>query len=147
MSLILPAPNRTMVFDASIVAKYMLPSENTDSILRAVPTNIDRIAPSIIELEIASMLCKHVRLAALSQEIADEELTSWTDALRDGWIHIYPAQDYMTAAFKIACEIKHPFYDCCYLALARQEGCALITADRKLYERGISIYNDIILIT
>jgi predicted nucleic acid-binding protein len=31
----------------------------------------------------------------------------------------------------IACDLVHPIYDCCYLALAIQENSIVITADRR----------------
>ncbi|MEQ1706549.1 MAG: type II toxin-antitoxin system VapC family toxin [Rickettsiales bacterium] len=145
--MIIAACNQLMVVDASIIAKYMLPSENSDSILQRIPDNVDKIAPSIVEFEISSLLCKHVRLGLLTKELAHKEFVGWQEAVRNEWIYISPPQDYISDAFSLACDIKHPFYDCCYLALAQQENCALITADKKLYERGKTIYQNIILVS
>jgi predicted nucleic acid-binding protein len=38
-------------------------------------------------------------------------------------------------AFEIASELRHPVYDCFYLALAEREDAALVTADRRLIRR------------
>ncbi|UCF37496.1 MAG: type II toxin-antitoxin system VapC family toxin [Acidobacteriota bacterium] len=38
-------------------------------------------------------------------------------------------------AFKIACELNHPVYDCLYLALAEIEKCELVMADRKFLRK------------
>ncbi len=37
----------------------------------------------------------------------------------------------LDAAISLACELKHPVYDCLYLALADSLGIALVTADQK----------------
>jgi len=139
-----PLSERTIVMDASVIAKYMLPDESADEVRRMVPKGADQIAPSIIEFEIRSLLCKHVRLGRLTKEMADEALASWESALEEEWIWIVPMEEYINDAFNLGCAIKHPLYDCCYLALAQQSNASLVTADRKLYERGKAAYADIL---
>jgi hypothetical protein len=41
----------------------------------------------------------------------------------------------VTDALALSLRLKHPAYDCFYLALARQAGCPLVTADKRLVER------------
>ena len=38
-------------------------------------------------------------------------------------------------ALEIAAELRHPTYDCFYLALARERRAKLVTADRRLIAR------------
>ena len=35
-------------------------------------------------------------------------------------------------ALALACHLNHPVYDCLYLALARREAAAVLTADKRL---------------
>lgn len=91
--MIIPAGNQLMVVDASIIAKYMLPSESSDSLLKHIPDNVDKIAPSIVEFEISSLLCKHVRLGLLTKGLAHKEFSGWLEAVKNEWIYISPPQD------------------------------------------------------
>jgi predicted nucleic acid-binding protein len=40
--------------------------------------------------------------------------------------------DLRETALELAVGLRHPIYDCFYLALAQRERCALVTADRRL---------------
>ena len=45
------------------------------------------------------------------------------------------------AAMALAIRLKHPIYDCFYLALAERERCALVTADARLIAAAKGIRN------
>jgi predicted nucleic acid-binding protein len=47
------------------------------------------------------------------------------------WLTVWLA----SRAFEIAAELRHPVYDCFYLALAEREEASLVTADRRLIGR------------
>lgn len=49
-------------------------------------------------------------------------------ALVDEWV---PGAETWQAALVLAEEIRHPAYDCFYLALARDRGAVLLTRDRR----------------
>ena len=42
-----------------------------------------------------------------------------------------PLDDLREPALEMAIELRHPIYDCFYLALAQRQRCALVTADRR----------------
>jgi predicted nucleic acid-binding protein len=48
---------------------------------------------------------------------------------------LWPAVWLAGRAFEIAAELRHPVYDCLYVALAEREGATLVTADRHLIGR------------
>jgi predicted nucleic acid-binding protein len=48
-------------------------------------------------------------------------------------LHLHTSATVMPAAFNIACETGRTAYDSIYLALARAQGCQLVTADRRFY--------------
>jgi predicted nucleic acid-binding protein len=54
---------------------------------------------------------------------------------------IIPLVELADAAVALAIRLKHPIYDCFYLALAERERCALITADARLVEAAKGIKN------
>jgi predicted nucleic acid-binding protein len=43
------------------------------------------------------------------------------------------------AAMALPIRLKHPIYDCFYLALAEREQCAVVTADLKLLAAAKSV--------
>ena len=53
-------------------------------------------------------------------------------ALQAAPILMFPSVGLLAAALDIAIRLEHPVYDCLYLALAREQGVSLITADRRL---------------
>ena len=49
------------------------------------------------------------------------------------WLQsLIPIEELRVRALALAIELRHPMYDCFYLALAEREHCTLITADRSL---------------
>ena len=48
---------------------------------------------------------------------------------------LIPDETIAAEAMKLAIDLKHPIYDCFYLALAEREHAALISADKRL-DRG-----------
>ena len=51
--------------------------------------------------------------------------------LRSAMLTLVPDEWLLDAAIALACELKHPVYDCLYLALADSLETAVITADQK----------------
>lgn len=142
-----PVRKAGMILDASIVAKFLLPEENSSAVIRMISEGTVQAAPNILEFEIYSLLCKHYRNGTLSEQTVRDAESIWIQYRIEGFITLYPEACYLTKAFELSCKLRHPLYDCCYLALAQRENCPLITADRQLYERGKSIYPEIILVS
>jgi predicted nucleic acid-binding protein len=46
---------------------------------------------------------------------------------------VHPTANLLNEAFEIALETRRTVYDCLYVALAERLGCAVVTADEKLY--------------
>ncbi len=136
-----------VVLDASVVAKFLLEDENADDVYRVVPAGAVEVAPSIVEFEVWSLLCKHVRQGRLTKKMADEAFADWSKVVSEGEISIVPTHEYIREAFDLSCHIKHSLYDACYLALAKKRDIPLVTADRQLYDRGKAVHPDIILVS
>ena len=45
---------------------------------------------------------------------------------------LVPSEALHTRALELAIDLRHPIYDCFYLALAEREAAALVTADTRL---------------
>lgn len=124
----------TLVVDASVAAKWVLDEEGTERAL-ALRSEDGLITPSLLVAEIGSAIWKAARrdLIAPANAIA---------AIRDVLLPfeaIVPDEELRVQALTLALELKHPIYDCFYLALAERERCALITADTRLVEAGKGI--------
>ena len=54
-------------------------------------------------------------------------------------MNLYPDDDLLAPAQRLAARLTHSVYDCLYLALAQRLSCPLVTADRRLAERAIHL--------
>jgi predicted nucleic acid-binding protein len=121
----------TLVVDASVATKWVLPEENSDRAIALRDQSDDLIAPALIVSEVGNAIWKRVmwrevRLqdAVLAAEIAVGLIT-----------RLVPIDDLVSRALKIAVDLQHPIYDCFYLALAERERAPLVCADKKLSEQ------------
>jgi predicted nucleic acid-binding protein len=82
----------------------------------------------LLLIECANILWKKVTLADLNPREAGER---WQLLVRSP-IQFTASPDLLDIALRISFDLKHPVYDCVYLALALQLEIPLITADRRL---------------
>jgi predicted nucleic acid-binding protein len=118
----------TLVVDASVAVKWVLdePASERAAMLRI--SGEDLIAPSLVHAEIGSALWR----AALRGDITGPEAGSALKAIIAHYSRIVLLAELADSALELAIELRHPIYDCFYLALARRERCALVTADQRL---------------
>lgn len=120
------------VVDASVAVKWAVPeahSENAESLLRG---GTDLLAPGHWLAEVATALwAKSAIHGVMSRQQAIERV-AWIGGLM---VEVVPADDLIVAATGIAFDLHATAYDTLYLALAEHSGAALVTADRKLYEK------------
>ena len=118
----------TLVVDASVVAKWNFPEEHSQAARRLLK-GLDLCVPDFLWSEFGNIVWKKWRRREITAEeglfiLQDFQKTNLrfflTDRLRSG-------------AWAMATRFDRSFYDCLYLALAVQENCPLITADRKFY--------------
>jgi predicted nucleic acid-binding protein len=129
--------SRPLVVDASVVAKVFVHedlSANALSIIErlAAPESeeaLDLYAPDFMWVECANVLWKYVTAYGYSLDDAQSDLT---DLLALAITAVPCSQILRRDAFRLACTYKLPIYDACYLALAHELGCQMVTADRKL---------------
>jgi predicted nucleic acid-binding protein len=117
----------TVVVDASVAAKWMLKEEYSVQ-ASALQTEGGLIAPSLIAAELGSVFWKAFRRGSLSR----------TDALTALKLSLRPFQELVATgklhnqALSLAIDLRHPVYDCFYLALAERENAPLATADEAM---------------
>jgi len=121
----------TLVVDASVVVKWVLPEEGHPEAVRIQEMyqdeEVDLIAPYLVIAEVANVLWKRERrgdLTSYSAQVCFQELIRNCPLLMD-------SAAVSAAALALALAHNRPFYDCLYLAWALEQGCDLITADER----------------
>ena len=117
-----------LVLDASAVIRIVEGSEQAAALSEMV-LNADLVlAPELMLTEVANALWRLQRAGQLPAADLQRQF-SQAAALVD---HIEPDRHLQVEALSLACHLNHPVYDCLYLALARREAAALLTADQRL---------------
>ena len=121
------------VLDTSVVAKWFLSEEGSEAAERFLDALAggDRVAvPSSFFYELAHVLWSQRRNGMTEKGAA----AIWGDITRlpflvTGWEELFP----QALSFAYSFEISP--YDAAFVVLARELGCELITADRRLWKR------------
>src|ERR1700683_2765066 len=118
----------TLVVDASVAVKWVLPEVGSERALAIRATDDDLIAPSLACAEVGSAIWR----AALRGDLPAAEAREYLKIAIAHYQRIILLEELTDAAMALAIRLKPPIYDCFYLALAERERCALITADARL---------------
>ena len=117
-----------LVVDASVALKWLVPEENSDVADRLITQSHEIHAPRLMVSEVGNALW---RKAALQGLIDLQEAEARLESLSSMAI-IWEADEMVGVdALRIAAALRHPAYDCVYLALAHQIGATLVTADER----------------
>jgi len=116
------------VLDASAALRVVLSPADHSSVLTAIESASDVMAPQLFAAETANTLCKYGRAGRLdNKEIRRRHAEAL--ALVSLWI---PDTRQFPEALSLASRLGHPVYDCLYLIAARRFDAQLLTADRRL---------------
>ena len=120
-----------LVIDASVACKWFF-EENLSAEARALGES-DAIffAPDMILVECANAAWRRVS----GGTIPEEQARAFLEALPQWFESLLPSVRLHDAAFKMACALGHPVYDCQYLALAEREDTRMVTADSVFVDR------------
>jgi predicted nucleic acid-binding protein len=122
----------TLVVDASVAVKWVMPESGSTAAAALREDDSHLIAPAIVIAEIGNALWKKTSRG----EIEKREAISAFHLAVSHFAELIPLDDLHQTAFELAIALRHPIYDCFYLALAERERCALVTADAKLVAAG-----------
>jgi predicted nucleic acid-binding protein len=121
----------TYVVDASVALKWIVPEVLSDHADRLLDGNDDLLAPDLVLTEAANALWKKTAARELSSAEADRALAT----LITSGLALHATVPLLPRALRFAHRLRHPVYDCVYLALAEREDARLVTADARLLAR------------
>lgn len=121
-----------LVIDASVAVKFVTVEVGSDAADALVAGTETLIAPDWLLIEAASALWNKVKRSELLEIHAKDGLAS----LPAYFAKLYPAVDLLKSTYRLSFQLRHPVYDCLYLALAIEESATLITADSD-FEKAI----------
>ena len=118
---------KLFVVDASVGVKWFVPEEHSEVAELLLDENFDLAVPRLFFSEFGNILWKKFR----RDELSYEDVVDAARGLQSAMLTPVPDEWLLDAAIVLACELKHPVYDCMYLALADSLETALVTADQK----------------
>ena len=118
----------SLVIDASVAVKWVIEEDGSADAAALLGGGHALCAPDLLMPECANILWKKARRAEIT---ADEAILA-AELLQRAAIELVPMRPLMAAALRLAVELGHPAYDAAYLALSRDRGCPLVTADGQL---------------
>jgi predicted nucleic acid-binding protein len=118
----------TVVVDASVATKWVLPEDGSDRATALRRPGEEFIAPGLIAAEIGNAVWKRV----IWKDFPTADALRALQVALAHFSQLMPMENLAARATEIAIELKHPIYDCFYLALAEDKQCPLITADKRL---------------
>jgi predicted nucleic acid-binding protein len=124
-----------VVLDASVATDWLLPGPRSTTAPASVRSGARRIAPDLIFAEFVSVAARFVRRGIVSKWVAREAVEQLPQLIDE----VAPLSELAGPAYDLATDHGFSAYDSVYLALARQRGAPLVTADAKLVRRAIDI--------
>ena len=121
----------TLVVDASVAVRWLVDMDGVAQADALLQSGEPLIAPDLVFSEVTNAAWKMTALADLPRETATEAVLKSSDFFQE----IVACRELKELALAIAIELRHPAYDCFYLALAQQRDCQMITADERLLAR------------
>jgi predicted nucleic acid-binding protein len=121
----------TIVVDASVALRWCFQLNGSDRAEELLRSDDQLVAPDLVIAEITNAAWKFVTFDGI---IAESALAAVREVVK-AFAELVPASVLKDRALAIAIELRHPAYDCFYLALAERSASLLVTADERLIRR------------
>lgn len=135
-----------IVVDANVSLKWFLPEYGMAEAFSLLRSGRKLVGPWIIRDEVVSGLVRRVRRKELAAKEARACVADWMQELRRETVHLINEESLLTDAAEMGFELKHPLFDCIYLALAEHLGAPLVTADKTFYQRAKKLSQNVCLL-
>lgn len=112
-----------IVVDTSVALKWVLDEPGSDHAREAMDRTL--VAPDVWRVEAANGLRRAVRTG----ELPPQEAPRLLKVLERAPVRDVPTPPLVPAGLELALSLRHPIYDCLFLALAIEHDCELLTAD------------------
>lgn len=117
-----------VIVDASVAVKWFVNEDLHQEALRLLTLDEALRAPDFILAEVGNVFWRK----RLSDDIEESLALRALDELRKNLPILYPLADLVGRALRIAIRLRHPIYDCLYLACAEAAQGVLVSADQRL---------------
>ena len=118
----------SVIVDASVAVKWFSDEPQANSAEALLTSTEPLIAPNLVIAEIGSALWKKVIRKLIDPQQA---LRAMTEA-PTYFDRLVPLEELASRATELAIDLRHPIYNCFYLALAERERAPIVSADAKL---------------
>ncbi|MFO1070388.1 MAG: type II toxin-antitoxin system VapC family toxin [Geminicoccaceae bacterium] len=127
----------TVVVDASVVAKWLLPEPGRDLALRLLDAQVPLVSCDLLPVEVLAVLAKRHRRGELSLGHARDAAGLLRETMQV--VELEPSAALLDAAFELGLALRHAVYDCLYLACAQRRDAPLLTADGVLAGKAMAL--------
>jgi predicted nucleic acid-binding protein len=121
----------TIVVDASVALRWCFQLNGSDRAEELLRSDDYLIAPDLVIAEITNAAWKFVIFDRVPADPAMSAVREVAKAFEE----LVPTSLLKDRALAMAIELRHPAYDCFYLALAERSASPLVTADNRLIRR------------
>jgi predicted nucleic acid-binding protein len=120
-----------IVVDASVALQWIVPERDGQVEAESVLSHDPLVGPDLLLAEVANALRKKIAAEEVGRDHALRGLRTLAQTVQV----IAVGPELIASAFELALAMRHPVYDCVYLALAGQMDGQLATRDRELINR------------
>jgi len=124
-----------IVVDASVATKWFLAEDDTPLANVLLDNSQKLYAPSLIRIEVHAAITRRFRNGEAPEAEVRQACRDWAEMIDEGLITLLSSEQDEPQAIDLAVQLKHPFQDCLYLALAERMQTPLVTADPKFIRK------------
>lgn len=121
------------VIDASVALKWFIreSESQTASARHLLKEGNVRISSELIVAEVSNTVWKKLNQGLITAKQAEEIVNIFPRFFTE----LIPLSRTYPNAWRLACELNYPVYDCFYVAIAIDHGSPLVTADQRLLDK------------
>lgn len=116
-----------LAVDASVAFKWFVPEEGDEQALALLDGMEPLWAPDLALIELGNALAGRLRPLPNGYQVAAAAL----ERLPTLYSRLFPSAPLVPRALELSFELRHPIYDCIYLAMVEREDVKLVTADGR----------------